>query len=92
MIVWKFSAEDEKGLSQALPLDGVPDTRPKPWIQHVLPVNAMNFCALAMAPCQSGVSISEASEVLLSTPNAIHLDGVSSILTGSHCAARLRLA
>lgn len=74
--MWKLTSEDEEGLSRALPLDGAPDTRPKPWTQHVLPVNAMNFCAFAMVPCQPGVSISEASEVLISTPNALHLDRV----------------
>ena len=79
MIVWKFSTEDEEGLSRILPLDGVPDTRPKPWIQHVLPVNAMNFCAFTMAPCQPNIPVSEASEVLVSTPNAIHLDGVGPV-------------
>ncbi|SPO01402.1 related to ASTRA-associated protein 1 [Cephalotrichum gorgonifer] len=76
LIVWKFTAGEEAGYSQALPLDGVPDTRPKPWIQHILPVNAMNFCAFAMAPCRAGISIAEASEVLISTPNAIHLEGL----------------
>lgn len=74
--MWRLTADDEARFSRALPLEGVPDTRPKPWIQHVLPVNAMNFCAFTIAPCQSGVDIAEASEVLVSTPNAIRLDGV----------------
>lgn len=42
-----------------------------------MPVNAMNFCAFAMAPCKPGIPVSEADEILVSTPNAIHLDGVS---------------
>lgn len=81
MIVWKFAAGDEERLSRVLPLDGAADERPRPWIQHVMPVNSMNFCAFTMAPCQPGVEISEAAEVLVATPNAIHLDGVSRVLS-----------
>lgn len=79
LTVWKFGAADEARLSQALPLDGVPDTRLKPWIQHILPVNAMNFCAFAMASCSAELSVAESNEILVSTPNAMHVEGVRSL-------------
>ncbi|PKS05910.1 hypothetical protein jhhlp_007741 [Lomentospora prolificans] len=76
LIVWKFRAEDEPSLSQALPLDDIPDDRPKPWMQHVLPVNSMNFCAFAMASCNGSQSISESTEVLIAAANPTILEGV----------------
>jgi len=82
LIVWKFSEEDEAKLSKAPPLDNVPD-RPKPWIQHVLAVNSMNFCSFAMASCKADQSISESDEVLVAAANPVILEGVSSLHSNS---------
>ncbi|CAI4213053.1 unnamed protein product [Parascedosporium putredinis] len=76
LIVWKFGAQDESSLSQIPPLDSVTDDRPKPWTQHVLPVNSMNFCAFSMASCKAGQSIADSPEVLIAAANPTILEGV----------------
>ncbi|KAJ9216091.1 hypothetical protein DTO166G4_2335 [Paecilomyces variotii] len=52
--VWKTTAQDEKLLDKALPVDlkqgSQPGTGPKPWLLHSLAVNALNFCAFALCP------------------------------------------
>lgn len=37
-------------MSTALPLEQTTEPRPKPWLLHVLDVNAMNFCEYASCP------------------------------------------
>lgn len=83
LIVWKLSADDEPAMSTALPLDPVPEPRPKPWMLHLLHVNAMNFCsfascpATALTPARSLPSTPrESHDLLIAVPNTLALEAV----------------
>jgi len=82
IIAWKLTEDDESSLEKSLPVQGVPKSHPKPWVQHVLPVNSMNFCAFAdcdygnlelgsLAPSEPG-----SCELLIAAPNALTLEAV----------------
>jgi hypothetical protein len=80
--VWRLTEDGETTLEKSLPVQGVSESHPKPWIQHVLPVNSMNFCAFAA--CERGnldlgtVANLEpaACDLLVAAPNALTLEAV----------------
>ncbi|KAK4151795.1 ASTRA-associated protein 1 [Chaetomidium leptoderma] len=75
LIVWKFTAEEEGRLSTRLPLDPFPDTRPQPWILHMLEVNTMNFCSFSHCPASPGSSAAS-SEILIAVPNTLASEAI----------------
>ncbi|KAL1870157.1 Astra associated protein 1 Asa1 [Diaporthe australafricana] len=90
LIVWKLSLDDESAMSSTVPLDPASESRPKPWMLHLLEVNTMNFCSFASCPAVSPAvpaaqvaqaSTSEqpsisASELLLAVPNTLASEAV----------------
>jgi hypothetical protein len=76
LIVWKLTAEEEMRLSTKLPLDPSPETRPQPWMLHMLEVNTMNFCSFSHCPA-SPMSSLASSEVLVAVPNTLASEAVS---------------
>ncbi|KAF2755389.1 hypothetical protein EJ05DRAFT_478406 [Pseudovirgaria hyperparasitica] len=46
--VWLLRDNDEPRLSNVLPIDGASSNQLKPWLQHSLAVNTLNFCSFAM--------------------------------------------
>ena len=75
-MIWKLSAEDESRLSTRLPLDPTPETRPQPWILHMLEVNTMNFCSFSYCHASPGSSAAS-SEILVAVPNTLASEAVS---------------
>jgi ASTRA-associated protein 1 len=81
--VWRFTDEDESSLEKSLPVQGVAESHPRPWILHVLPVNSMNFCAFSACDrgeLQLGPTVPSESgscELLVAAPNALTLEAVS---------------
>jgi len=73
LIVWKLGVDDEARMSTTLPLDPSSESRPEPWMLHMLEVNTMNFCSFSYC------HISEApdSEILLAVPNTLASEAVS---------------
>lgn len=70
LIVWKFSEEDESGMSVVLPVDTSPEPRKQPWLLHILMVNTMNFCSFAQCtpePSPEGTVIDD--RLLVAVPN-----------------------
>lgn len=83
LIVWKLSADDEPAMSTTLPLDPVPGPRPKPWMLHLLHVNAMNFCSFASCPATAPTpalsrssTTPESHDLLIAVPNTLALEAV----------------
>ncbi|KAH8651014.1 WD40-repeat-containing domain protein [Xylariales sp. PMI_506] len=73
LIVWKVAEEDEDRLSTVLPLDPAPDSRPQPWVLHILGVNTMNFCSFASCPANADGS---GEELLVAVPNTLASESV----------------
>ncbi|KKA29380.1 hypothetical protein TD95_004037 [Thielaviopsis punctulata] len=79
-LITQLAEADEIALSKEPPLNALPELRPKPWVEFVLPVNSMNFCAFSA--CDSNPlnththDIGYASEIYLATPNALQLEGI----------------
>ncbi|KAF3932284.1 hypothetical protein ABW19_dt0204828 [Dactylella cylindrospora] len=46
--IWKIRLEDEEKLDVQLPAAASAPDRKRPWLFHVLDVNALNFCSFAM--------------------------------------------
>ena len=80
MIVWQLAERDEPAMSTVLPLDHYAETRPQPWMLHLLEVNTMNFCAFAACPRLSGGQPDEA-ELLIAVPDTLASEAVSSPAT-----------
>lgn len=83
LIVWQLSTDDEPAMSTTLPLDPVLEPRPKPWMLHLLHVNAMNFCSFASCPATAptpALSVSstprESHDLLIAVPNTLTLEAV----------------
>ncbi|KAK4227545.1 WD40-repeat-containing domain protein [Podospora fimiseda] len=72
LIIWKLSEEDETQLSTTLPLDPSPESRPQPWILHMLEVNTMNFCSFSYCPA----SCEEKEEILVAVPNTLASEAI----------------
>ncbi|KAK3906640.1 ASTRA-associated protein 1 [Staphylotrichum tortipilum] len=76
LIVWKLTAaKDERALSTKLPLDPSPETRPQPWMLHMIEVNTMNFCSFSHCPTSPG-SGSSPSEILIAVPNTLASEAI----------------
>ncbi|KAI1340293.1 WD40 repeat-like protein [Xylariaceae sp. FL0016] len=73
LIVWKITAEDEAGLSTALPLDESAPERPQPWILHIVEINTMNFCSFAPCPAHTDPA---RDELLIAVPNTLATEAV----------------
>lgn len=76
--MWKLGVADEAGLSTALPLDPSTQSRPDPWMLHMLDVNTMNFCSFSFCPFLQGSGDSGA-EILVAVPNTLASEAVSSL-------------
>ena len=80
LIVWKFSEEDESGMSVVLPVDTSPEPRKQPWLLHILMVNTMNFCSFAQCtpePPPEGTVIDDS--LLVAVPNTKSSETVTSL-------------
>ncbi|KAL2262548.1 hypothetical protein VTK26DRAFT_975 [Humicola hyalothermophila] len=75
LIVWKLREDDESRLSTRLPLDPSPETRPEPWMLHMLEVNTMNFCSFSHCSASLGPSTSS-SEILVAVPNTLASEAI----------------
>ncbi|KAK3292108.1 WD40-repeat-containing domain protein [Chaetomium fimeti] len=75
LIVWKFTGEEESGLSKKLPLDPTSETRPQPWMLYMLEVNTMNFCSFSHCPVSPG-SGAASSEILVAVPNTLASEAI----------------
>ena len=97
IIFWQLAAKDESLLDKILPIDDPHLRRAQPWILHMLPVNAMNFCSFAI--CKDEIQESAAAEVvkqqnndpehhpvLIAIPNTLDSDGVSHTLPSPQAA------
>ncbi|KAK9793584.1 hypothetical protein SCARD494_06168 [Seiridium cardinale] len=73
LIIWKVTEDDELRLSTTLPLDPSPDSRPKPWVVHVLEVNTMNFCSFGCCPDDEAGST---GQLLIAVPNTLASESV----------------
>ncbi|KAK3324368.1 WD40-repeat-containing domain protein [Cercophora scortea] len=76
LIVWKFGVDDEARLSTTLPLDPSTETRPQPWLLHVLEVNTMNFCSFSHCPVSPSSDSSTTSELLVAVPNTLASEAI----------------
>jgi len=76
LIVWKLAAEDESAMSTSLPLNPVPETRPQPWLLHLLEVNTMNFCAFAACAPPTDGSGGLGPELSVAVPNTLASEAV----------------
>ena len=74
--MWKFTAEEERGLSRKLPLDPTSEARPQPWMLYMLEVNTMNFCSFSHCHV-SPQSCAASSEILVAVPNTLASEAVS---------------
>ena len=75
-------------MDKTLPIEDPNRNRAQPWILHMLPVNAMNFCSFALCKDEIGDLAtaqtlkvegddSEHHSVLIAVPNTLDSDGVS---------------
>ncbi|KAK4191916.1 WD40-repeat-containing domain protein [Podospora australis] len=77
LVVWKITVEDEGRMSATLPLDPTPESRPQPWLLHVLEINTMNFCSFSYCPASADVgSTAAASDILVAVPNTLASEAV----------------
>ncbi|EAQ88377.1 hypothetical protein CHGG_04996 [Chaetomium globosum CBS 148.51] len=74
-LLWKFTAEEESGLSKKLPLDPTSEARPQPWILYMLEVNTMNFCSFSHCPVSPG-SGAASPEILVTVPNTLASEAI----------------
>ena len=63
-------------MSTVLPLDPSKESRPHPWILHMLEVNTMNFCSFSYCPA-SPDSTFVPHEILIAVPNTLASEAVS---------------
>ncbi|KAH6856935.1 acyltransferase-like protein [Chaetomium sp. MPI-CAGE-AT-0009] len=75
LIVWKFTGEEENGLSKKLPLDSTSEARPQPWMLYMLEINTMNFCSFSHCPV-SPESGAASSEILVAVPNTLASEAI----------------
>ncbi|KAM0274345.1 hypothetical protein ACHAQH_007940 [Verticillium albo-atrum] len=75
LAVWKLAPSDEANLSKKLPLDDTSDSRPQPWLLHLIDVNTMNFCAFAACTPPSPPS-SDDPELLVAVPNTLASESI----------------
>ncbi|KAK3389837.1 WD40-repeat-containing domain protein [Podospora didyma] len=75
LVVWKLGVEDEARMSTVLPLDPSKESRPHPWILHMLEVNTMNFCSFSYCPASPG-STYVPHEILIAVPNTLASEAV----------------
>ncbi|KAI1075755.1 WD40 repeat-like protein [Whalleya microplaca] len=73
LVVWKLTADDESGMSTALPLDDSAPERPHPWILHILEVNTMNFCSFASCTIAPNAVL---DEIFVAVPNTLKTEAV----------------
>ncbi|KAL9105904.1 MAG: hypothetical protein Q9187_008643 [Circinaria calcarea] len=87
IIIWQLTAKDESILDKILPIDDSHSKRAQPWILHILPVNAMNFCSFAICKDQTrkpsaAKELMKPNEdlrhqpVLIAIPNTLDSDGI----------------
>ncbi|KAH6635675.1 WD40-repeat-containing domain protein [Chaetomium sp. MPI-SDFR-AT-0129] len=76
LIVWKFTAQEESQLSTKLPLDPSTETRPQPWMLHMLEVNTMNFCTFSYCPATAGSGAAAPTEILIAVPNTLASEAI----------------
>ncbi|KAK4146582.1 ASTRA-associated protein 1 [Dichotomopilus funicola] len=76
LIVWKFTAQEEGQLSTKLPLDASTETRPQPWMLHMLEVNTMNFCSFSYCPATAGSGAIAPGEILVAVPNTLASEAI----------------
>ncbi|MCJ1314138.1 hypothetical protein MMC25_007818 [Agyrium rufum] len=77
LIVWQLDPLETGPLSKILPVEKTQEERPKPWIEHILDVNTMNFCSFAMwnrmSPLTEGTNDISA---LIAVPNMLGSEGI----------------
>ncbi|KAI8181721.1 ASTRA-associated protein 1 [Colletotrichum sp. SAR 10_75] len=83
LVVWQLGRDDEVHLSQKLPLDEAPESRPQPQILHTIDVNTMNFCSFASCVPRTGDG-SETTGMLLAVPNTLASESVDVYELPSH--------
>ncbi|KAH6660996.1 WD40-repeat-containing domain protein [Truncatella angustata] len=71
--VWRVTEEDETRLSTTLPLDPSSDSRPQPWLLHIIEVNTMNFCSFGSCRATEDEST---EEILIAVPNTLASESV----------------
>ncbi|KAH6698929.1 WD repeat-containing protein, partial [Verticillium dahliae] len=71
LAVWKLATSDEANLSKKLPLDDTSESRPQPWLLHLIDVNTMNFCAFAACVPTDPPPAGDDPELLLAVPNTL---------------------
>ncbi|KAK4097841.1 WD40 repeat-like protein [Parathielavia hyrcaniae] len=76
LIVWRLTPEDETRLSTKLPLDPSLETRPQPWMLHMLEVNTMNFCSFSHCPAPPQSSPAASFEILVAVPNTLASEAI----------------
>lgn len=76
LIVWKLAAEDESRLSTTLPLDPSTETRPQPWVLHILEINTMNFCSFSSCPAAPYASLGASVDMLVAVPNTLASEAI----------------
>ncbi|KKF95636.1 ASTRA-associated protein 1 [Ceratocystis platani] len=77
LTVWKLSEADETHLSRQPPLESsVTPPRNKPWVDFVMPVNSMNFCAFSCCSAVASEEVDTSNEIWFAVPNALQLEGV----------------
>ncbi|RDA84332.1 hypothetical protein CP532_4950 [Ophiocordyceps camponoti-leonardi (nom. inval.)] len=79
LVVWRLSAEDEMGLSSALPVEHVAEERRQPWILYLLEINTLNFCSFAACAKRPDATLSgpdASSDLLLAVPNTLATEAV----------------
>ncbi|KAK0627300.1 WD40-repeat-containing domain protein [Immersiella caudata] len=76
LIVWKLGPHDEERLSTTLPLDPGSETRPQPWILHMLEINTMNFCSFSPCPTSAHLSFETSAEMLVAVPNTLASEAI----------------
>ncbi|KAK4205145.1 WD40-repeat-containing domain protein [Triangularia verruculosa] len=87
LVVWRLTTHDEEVLSTTLPLDPAPESRPKPWMLHVLEISTMNFCAFSYCPALPENNPTTASdEILLAVPNTLSSESIDIF----HLPSRIR--
>jgi WD40 repeat protein len=76
LIVWMFAVQDEERLSTTLPLDPSLETRPQPWILHMLEINTMNFCSFSHCPTSAHLNLETSAEMLVAIPNTLASEAI----------------